>query len=121
MSVAVHGDDFLSTGPRQELQWFRKQLETVYEIKTKVLGPGKDENQEVRILNRILSWTEEGIQYEADPRHSEIMIHKVDCRKAIRTPGVKEGKPVGGVKEEWQDKMRGADATKYRGWTARCN
>jgi hypothetical protein len=86
-----------------------------------VLGPGKDESREVRILNRILSWTEEGIQYEADPRHAEIMMHEVDCGKAISTPGVKEERPVGSEKEEWQEEMRGAEATKYRGWTARCN
>ena len=36
----VHGDDFVSIGPRPATSWFRKQLEGRFEIKTQVIGSG---------------------------------------------------------------------------------
>ena len=39
--------------------------------------------QEVKILNRIVSWCNEtGIHYEADPRHIEIIIDQLGLQEA---------------------------------------
>ena len=45
----------------------------------------------MRILNRIITLTDEGIIYEADPRHAELMIRNLglDGGKGAVTPGVK--------------------------------
>ena len=54
-----------------------------YKITDEVLGPGPGYVQEVRILNRIIRWTEAGIRMEADPRHTEKVIARYDldrCR-----------------------------------------
>ena len=33
--------------------------------------------KEMRILNRIVRWTEEGIEYEGDPSHVEICMQEL--------------------------------------------
>ena len=38
-----------------------------------VFGSGKDDQKELRVLNRIIRYRPEGIAYEADPRHAEIL------------------------------------------------
>ena len=41
-----------------------------YEIKDRdIMGSGNDEIKEVTILGRLLRWTEDGLEYEADPKH----------------------------------------------------
>ena len=69
----IHGDDFVTTGADKDLKWMRQELEKTYELKTQVLGPDEGDLQQVRVLNRILTWGQEGISYEADPRHAEIV------------------------------------------------
>ena len=49
-------------------------LKEKYEIKTKWLGPKDHHEQEIRVLNRIITWEKDGIGYEADPRHVEVML-----------------------------------------------
>ena len=65
--TVIHGDDFLSSGARADLRWLKASLERKLDIKTTVMGPAEGEVREMRILNRIVRWTEDGITYEADP------------------------------------------------------
>ena len=88
----VHGDDFVVTGMPAELHWMREKIEEKYELKVEVLGPDEGQQKEVRVLNRILRWTDKGVEYEADPRHVEIILKQLnigDC-KAVVTPGTKD-------------------------------
>ena len=44
----------------------------------------------MRVLNRFVHWTEEGIEYEADQRHAEIIIQELGLKeesKSVNTPG----------------------------------
>ena len=77
LRTAVHGDDFVTVGPKSELKKMRKELEMKYDLKTSVLGPDEGEEKEVRILNRVIRWTREGVSYEPDPRHGEILIDQL--------------------------------------------
>ena len=90
ISLTVHGDDFTSTGTEANLRWLDGQLKSKFDIKTDVLGPRESHVQQVRVLNRVLTWTPEGIQYEADQRHAEILIKAMDVSKGTVTPGTKE-------------------------------
>ena len=47
--------------------------------------------QEIRILNRIVSVNEQGLTYEADPRHTDLLMSSLDRTEANSsgTPGVK--------------------------------
>ncbi len=69
--VVVHGDDFTVLGPSRGLDWFRGVVQQRMEMKFKNrLERGKP--GAVRILNRIVTVTENGLEYEADQRHAEI-------------------------------------------------
>ena len=57
-----------------ELAWTQKKIEETYEFKVEVLGPDKNHCREVRMLNRILRRVTPGIEYEADPRHAELIV-----------------------------------------------
>ena len=45
IKTLVHGDDFISTGDKQDLEWMKKQLEDRFTIKTQTLGPDPDQEK----------------------------------------------------------------------------
>ena len=92
ISIVVHGDDFNALGVADELDWYEKELATHFEIKIRGrMGPGGDCDQ-IKILNRILTLTKEGLEYEADPRHADLLLSSMGLTKSnsVSTPGVKE-------------------------------
>ena len=62
----VHGDDFVTSGSREDVKWLQQMLEKRFEIKTTTVGPKEDrgEVKEARILNRIIRITEDVWEYE---------------------------------------------------------
>ena len=85
------------------------------------LGPAPSDHKEAAILNRIVRWTDKGLEYEADPRQSEKFLRDLrldgDGVNAAATPGVKA------VKEQL-DSDKGLDHSKtspYRAVAARSN
>ena len=93
LRCSVHGDDITTCGPKDHLDWFKQELSKYYELtEAHRLGPRPDDDKEARVLNRIVKWTEHGIEYEADPRQAEKLIRdlKFDAGvKTVVTPGVK--------------------------------
>ena len=66
---SVHGDDFTTAGAKPDLDWFESELEAKYELRKRgIIGPGKDDDKEGRVFNRVVRWTEDGLEYEPDPR-----------------------------------------------------
>ena len=53
--------------------------------------PGKDDDHEGLVLNRVVRWTSGGLEYEADPRQAEKLIRDTEPQgaNAVTTPGVK--------------------------------
>ena len=47
---------------------------------------------EIKILNRVVRITSEGLEYEADPRHTELITGSIGltAANAVKTPGVKD-------------------------------
>ena len=86
LKEVVHGDDFTVTGSKQELTQLAGELGKRFEIKLKIMGPERDQVQEQIILNRIVRWTNEGLQYEADPRHAELVVRQMQQKREYRTP-----------------------------------
>ena len=78
----VHGDDFATVGKDRDLKWFKDGLEKHYELKTQFLGPDAQGGKQVKFLNRVLAWTDQGISYEVDPRHAEVVIEELDLKAA---------------------------------------
>ena len=90
--VNVHGDDFTATGPKRQLEWFEATVREQYGLTTQPrLGPGDGDAKEATVLNRVVRWTKEGLEYEADPRQIERFISEcgLDGSKSVTTPGVK--------------------------------
>ena len=73
--LVVHGDDFIALGIDENLTWYRSQIMSRFEAKVKGrIGPGKGDLKSMRVLNRVVHWTPQGIKYEADQRHAEIIV-----------------------------------------------
>ena len=73
--TSVHGDDFTNLGTESQLLWLRDRFLERYEIKDSgIMGPGPNDIKSARVLNRLISWLDDRIEYEADPRHAEIIL-----------------------------------------------
>ena len=92
VSVGVHGDDFTALGTPDGLEMYEQGMLKVFECKLKGrLGTAPNDCKEMRVLSRIVRVTDEGLLYEADPRHAEMLIKdfKLEDAKTVVTPGVK--------------------------------
>jgi hypothetical protein len=91
--LVVHGDDFTIAGREIELDWFRARIAEEMDVKFRArLGPDEKDDKAVRILNRVVEWTQEGLIYEADQRHAELIVKDVGLKegsKSVNTPGIK--------------------------------
>ena len=94
LRCSVHGDDLTTVGEKRHLDWFRRELEKLYELKEAArLGPGDADAKEATVLNRVVRWTQAGLEYEADPRQAEKLLRDLRLDgaevKPAATPGVK--------------------------------
>ena len=117
--VVVHGDDFVCLGEDADIEWFNEQMATAYEHKrVGNIGPELNDDKSMKILNRVLTWTDEGLEFEADQRHAEIVVQMLGlggCRE-VSTPGAKEEATDGD-----QEPVEGEEATLFRAAAARIN
>ena len=77
VTVVVHGDDFAAAGDPKHLESTKGALSEKYKIETEVLGSAASDMKGVRILNRVVRITDQGIELEADSRHSELVIREL--------------------------------------------
>ena len=96
-SMVVHGDDFITLGDSEALSEVERAMSDHYTIKVRaILGAGRDDAKEVRILNRYVRWNSDGgrnwIEYEPDPRHAELIVKSLNLEsaKGVTTPSVKK-------------------------------
>ena len=119
LRVWVHGDDFVAMGCYADVKWFESQLKKVWVLTVcGIQGPPgyHDCVWDLRILGRIITWTIEGVTWEADPRHAELirMAYNVSSRK-VTVPGVKD--KIDDL--EGEHLLDKADAEKYHANTMR--
>ena len=117
----VHGGDYVSVGKPEQLRWMKGQLEEKYTAKTQTLGAGEEDQRELAILNRVVTWSDiEGVGYEVDPRHVEIIFKQFQLEdvKPVSTFGTREEART----SEDQDVVLGdKEVIRYRALVARCN
>ena len=70
----VHGDDFLFTGSRASLQWLEKHFRNQYSCKVELIGRSSNVAKSARFLNRVISYGESGLEFEADQRLVEALV-----------------------------------------------
>ena len=90
--VVVHGDDFTALGTDSALDTYEKELMRCFDVKLRGrLGEGPEDLREIRVLNRIVRVDSTGLVYEADPRHSELLVRSLGLEdtRFISTPGVR--------------------------------
>ena len=117
---SVHGDDFTTTGAKCDLDWFEGMIQEHYECTVQGrLGPGPDDAKEGIVLNRIVRWGADGIEYEADPRQAEKLIAECGLTGAntAATPGVRISFDEATKNEELEPRLH----TAFRGAAARAN
>ncbi|CAK0882798.1 unnamed protein product, partial [Prorocentrum cordatum] len=115
-----HGDDFVLEGSRDGTESICEALKTKFIVKDRgVLGPAPNDANEITCLNRVMRWRDrwcqggEAIEYEADPRHAQILHAQLgmDPRttKSLSTPGLSQ-KPTPEVERELNEH----EAAEYR-------
>ena len=73
--LVVWGDDFTFLGHELDLQEVLAQMGRWYDIKMRgILGPDPTDMKEIRILNRMVRWGGEVIEYEADDKHVKTIV-----------------------------------------------
>ena len=61
---SVHGDDFTTVGGADQLDWFEGVVSGEYVVSIEPrLGPGPEDAKEGTILNRVVSWREDGLRW----------------------------------------------------------
>ena len=96
ISLVVHGDDFTSLGLQEDLDWLERDLALHFELKIRGrIGEDCSGPPHIRILNRIVTLTKDGLVYEADPRHVDLLANSLGltASNAVLTPGVKDPNP----------------------------
>ena len=122
VTVVVHGDDFWAVGPQEALDTLVKEISAHWTVETKAtLGPEEDDDKRVTSLNRIIRWTEKGIEIEADPRHAQLIVAECGMinAKAVATPGVKDPAERSGLGQD--EEVNGDEKRAYRSVVARAN
>ena len=116
LCTLVHGDDYVTSGTKDQVKWLQQELEKTFKIKTDILGyDDKDVKAEAKVLNRLTKASAEEWTLEADPRHAELLIEDLQIEKGLATSGL--------VEDEDKDdrELSEADSTRYRSLTARAN
>ena len=122
LSLVVHGDDFTFCGLEEDLHWIKDLMGSWFEIKVRgVLGSDEGDVGQIVLLGRVITWTEKGIEYEADPRHRKLVLDYFGLGE-----GSEETLTVNGEKEEEvqpgdEVELGPQEATEFRGVAARVN
>ncbi|CAE6933232.1 RE2 [Symbiodinium sp. CCMP2592] len=92
----VHGDDFTVVGGYNKLQWLIESLQKAWTIEVRgiLARPGSSlpgVTHSISVLNRLVTWTNEGIEMEADPRHVDLVLEHLGLNNSspVTTPLVK--------------------------------
>ena len=92
--TVVHRDDFTSLPAGDLCDWLADELRNHLSLKVRgVLGSGPKNAKSIRILNRIVSWNNDGITYESDQGHAEIIVKQLKMNetgvKLVANSGIK--------------------------------
>ena len=77
ITMTVHGDDFAVTASTPQSEWLKSKMKSKYDIKMDILGHDEGQEKEVEILSRVIRWTTEGLEYEADQRHADLLVKEM--------------------------------------------
>lgn len=74
VKIVSHVDDFLCSGPKTSLVALRQKLKEHYEVDGDILGLDPDEAREGTFLGRLIRYTSDGLEWEADPKQVDALV-----------------------------------------------
>lgn len=91
IKLLVHGDDFLVLSDKEGQDYMREVLGKKYEYRCDGTI-GENSGDHLTILNRIVTYKDGTVTYEADPRHAEMIIRQLNLQnaKGVATPSEKK-------------------------------
>ena len=73
--VTVHGDDFIILGQEKDLDWCRQCITSKLDRKVRGrIGLEYCDEKSIKLYIRVIEWSKDGISYDADQRHGEIIM-----------------------------------------------
>jgi hypothetical protein len=119
LACVVHGDDFTFSGMDADLTWIENLMKSWFEVKVRArLGPEPDDDKEIVVLGRVVTWKDDCIEYQADPRHRSIVLEQFGFEEGSK------GLTASGKAEDQDDddeELEGQEATEFRAMAARLN
>ena len=91
VDCAFHGDDFLMVSTPEQLDVVDSAMEANFDINVLPrVGPGYQ--HEGHLLKRIITWSEEGYTWRADPNHALDLVKELGAigGKVTHTPGSRD-------------------------------
>ncbi len=86
------------------------------------LGSGSSDLKEAKILNRVVQWSADGLSYEADPRHVELLAKTLSMQAEAPRSASGAKNPAGhDAQEEEEEELVGSEARLFRACAARAN
>ena len=86
--------DLVTVGGRGEAKWLKKLLEDRFELKTLTIGLGPEDEQEAKVLNRVIRVDKEGCYPRGDddrpwkePEKAEERVRGDRCAGELPGPG----------------------------------
>ena len=122
LRTVVHGDDFTTAGSYENIKWLHESLGKEWMVVERgILGPPGTPNtiQDIRVLNRIISWKDEGIWWEPDSRHADLVVEILESKigsegrqgSKVKTP---IAKPTADDMEKDKEFLSPEEASVYR-------
>ena len=97
-------------------------MATWFEIKVRgMLGSDEQDDKEIVILGRTVKWTNEGIRYEADPRHRRLILEHFGFEDGTRPLSCNGDKDGADTDECDLEDLGSKESTLFRGLAARGN
>ena len=81
LRASVRGDALAVLGSMPGLEWFAAGLRQRWTITERTPGS----TQELRHLNRLISWTRQGVTWELDPRHVDLVTQGFEVTRKFTT------------------------------------
>ena len=119
MQLLVHGDDFLALGDEAAHQNLEKMLKQKYDLRIEgCIGPESQDGTEMTVLGCVVRYNKEdgSVEYEADPRHAELMIREMGLEdaKIVTTPSTGSRDPKNDVAIQERHHARLVSCTRQR-------
>ena len=111
----THGDDFVLTGATKKLTEFETKMTRVYPIKAKTIGYGSPKS--IKTLNRRLHWENQGIVYQHDPGHVDVLVKDFGLERgnSVQTPATPDA-----TEEAESESLSQVQHHRHRSQVARC-